>query len=135
MPGDGPQADYLGVDMPDTTAPEQAADTLRSEVRAAISNAYYDARNAGRTMEHAADDAAARVMARLSRPAEKVRPGFTVSCLAHPDSSLHAETWDAIEEWCDTHAETVPHDERWAITFPTSVGVTYRGPVLIGAGA
>ena len=39
---------------------------LRGEVRAAISNAYYDARNAGRTMEHAADDAADRVIACLS---------------------------------------------------------------------
>lgn len=52
--------------MPESTAPEQHQDTLRSDIRAAISNAYYDARNAGRTMEHAADDAADRVMACLS---------------------------------------------------------------------
>lgn len=32
-------------------------DELKSDIRAAISNAYYEARNAGRTMEHAADDA------------------------------------------------------------------------------
>lgn len=32
--------------------------TLRSQLRAVISDAYYNARNAGRTMEQAADDAA-----------------------------------------------------------------------------
>lgn len=48
--------------MPESTA-------LRSAIRAAISNSYYDARNAGRTMEQAADDAADRVMACLSAKA------------------------------------------------------------------
>lgn len=33
------------------------------DVRAAISDAYYDARNAGETMEQAADNAADAVMA------------------------------------------------------------------------
>lgn len=33
---------------------------LHPRLRAAISNAYYDARNEGRTMESAADDAANR---------------------------------------------------------------------------
>lgn len=32
-------------------------------IRAAISNAYYEARNEGRTMEQAADDATAAVLA------------------------------------------------------------------------
>lgn len=35
---------------------------LRSQVRAAISNAYYEARNEGRTMESAADDATEKVL-------------------------------------------------------------------------
>ena len=34
------------------------SDEEYQRVRAVISNAYYDARNAGRTMEHAADEAA-----------------------------------------------------------------------------
>ena len=37
-------------------------DETRVEIRAAISNAYYDARNAGRTMEAAADSATAAVV-------------------------------------------------------------------------
>ena len=57
--------------------------------------------------------------------------GFAVACLAHPDSTLRATTWDAVESWCDSHAEAVPHDGRWAITFRTSVGVTYRQPVSV----
>lgn len=52
--------------MPDSTEPEQNRDTLRGEIRAAISNAYYDARNTGRTMEHAADEAANQVLALVS---------------------------------------------------------------------
>jgi hypothetical protein len=36
--------------------------TLRGRIRTTISNAYYDARNDGLTMESAADDAADRVM-------------------------------------------------------------------------
>lgn len=35
---------------------------LRDEIRAAISNAYYEARNTHRTMEAAADDAVDAVM-------------------------------------------------------------------------
>lgn len=35
-------------------------------IRAAISNAFYSARDAGRTMEHAADDAVRRVLGVLS---------------------------------------------------------------------
>jgi hypothetical protein len=35
----------------------------REAIRAAISNAYYEARNEGRTMEQAADDATDRVLA------------------------------------------------------------------------
>lgn len=36
---------------------------LQSKIRAAISNAYYDARNEGQTMEAAADNATAAVVA------------------------------------------------------------------------
>lgn len=40
--------------------------TLQADIRAAISNAYYEARNHGQTMEVAADNAATSVMAVLS---------------------------------------------------------------------
>ena len=36
--------------------------TVRDRIRAAISDSYYDARNDGLTMEHAADQATAKVM-------------------------------------------------------------------------
>lgn len=36
---------------------------IHQRVRAAISDSYYDARDSGLTMEHAADHAAAKVMA------------------------------------------------------------------------
>lgn len=36
--------------------------TIRDRIRAAISDSYYDARNDGLTMEHAADQATAKVM-------------------------------------------------------------------------
>jgi hypothetical protein len=40
---------------------------LRDEVRRVISDAYYNARNEGRTMEHAADSAADAVVAVVER--------------------------------------------------------------------
>lgn len=43
--------------------------TRREQIRKAISDAYYDARNAGRTMEAAADDATDRVIELLGVPA------------------------------------------------------------------
>lgn len=42
--------------------PGQLQRTVRDEIRAAISNAYYDARNAGQTMDQAADRAALKVI-------------------------------------------------------------------------
>jgi hypothetical protein len=56
--------------------------------------------------------------------------GFTATCLAHTDSTAHTETWDALETWMDTHAQTVEHDPRWSITYRTSVGVSGREPIL-----
>lgn len=44
------------------------------EVRAAISNAYYGARNASRTMEHAADDATKAVLLLIDKARAKVAP-------------------------------------------------------------
>lgn len=38
------------------------AETLADRIRAAISDSYYDARDDGLTMEHAADQATAKVM-------------------------------------------------------------------------
>lgn len=38
------------------------AESLAARIRAAISDSYYDARNDGLTMEHAADQATAKVM-------------------------------------------------------------------------
>ena len=43
----------------------------RQTIRAAISNAFYEERNAGRTMEDAADRAANEVMALVSADAEE----------------------------------------------------------------
>lgn len=43
----------------------------REAIRAVISDAFYDARNAGRTMEHAADSAADAVMALVRADAEE----------------------------------------------------------------
>lgn len=45
-----------------------------SDIRAAISDAYYDARNNHRTMEQAADAAAAAVEATIARPPVEVDP-------------------------------------------------------------
>jgi hypothetical protein len=42
--------------------------TVRDRIRAAISDSYYDARNDGLTMEHAADQATAKVMAIIEEP-------------------------------------------------------------------
>jgi tRNA(Ile2) C34 agmatinyltransferase TiaS len=39
------------------------SETIRDRIRDAISDSYYDARNDGLTMEHAADTATAKVMA------------------------------------------------------------------------
>lgn len=44
----------------------------RNAVRAAISNAYYEARNAGRTMEQAADEATEAVLAITEARIEQV---------------------------------------------------------------
>jgi Asp/Glu/hydantoin racemase len=44
--------------------------SIREDVRAAISNAYYEARNNGRTMEQAADDATAGVLAVIATLAD-----------------------------------------------------------------
>jgi hypothetical protein len=41
---------------------------IRDRIRAAISDSYYDARNDGLTMEHAADTATAKVMSIISEP-------------------------------------------------------------------
>lgn len=48
--------------------------TLREDVRAAISNAYYGSRNAGRTMEHAADDATEAVLLLIDKARAEVAP-------------------------------------------------------------
>lgn len=48
--------------------------TLREDVRAAVSNAYYGARNAGRTMEGAADDATKAIMPLIDRARAEVAP-------------------------------------------------------------
>lgn len=44
--------------------------TARDRIRAAISDSYYDARNDGLTMEHAADEATAKVMQIISEDDE-----------------------------------------------------------------
>lgn len=53
---------------------------LRAEVRKAISDAYYEARNNGQTMETAADNAAdavtAILTARLDATVEELKPIF-----------------------------------------------------------
>jgi hypothetical protein len=51
-------------------------ESLKAEIRAAISNAYYDARNAGETMEHAADVAATKVMEILEGPPKDLPGAF-----------------------------------------------------------
>jgi transcription elongation GreA/GreB family factor len=43
-------------------------DELQQKIRAAISTAYYDARNHGRTMEDAADRATTAVMRLVGKP-------------------------------------------------------------------
>lgn len=50
-------------------------ESLKASVRAAISNAYYDARNAGDTMETAADVAATAVMKLVFEHIEQERGG------------------------------------------------------------
>lgn len=50
-------------------------ESLKATIRAAISNAYYDARNAGETMESAADRAATDVMEILEGPPKDDLPG------------------------------------------------------------
>lgn len=52
-------------------------DGLREQIRASISNSYYDARNAGRTMTEAAEAATARIEALLDKaPLEKQDGSF-----------------------------------------------------------
>ncbi len=51
-------------------------------VREAITNAYYDARNAGRTMEDAADDARDAVLAALGIPADATTDDIKAANLA-----------------------------------------------------
>jgi hypothetical protein len=66
------------VAMPETVGPvltyldddKGPISRVEGEVRAVISNAYYDARNAGRTMDQAATDAADRVVNLLARRAD-----------------------------------------------------------------
>lgn len=53
---------------------ETSTTTNKQEIRAAISNAYYDARNTGRTMEAAADAAVEAVLA-ITQPINVVFDG------------------------------------------------------------
>jgi hypothetical protein len=48
--------------MSDSVGPRPVSPELRTQVRAAITNAYYEARNKGETMEAAADDATSAVL-------------------------------------------------------------------------
>ena len=65
--------------MTDTPRTE-AASLLRSEVRRVVTDAYYEARNAGETMETAADNAADAVMALAAfRPAAKPEAGLRMA--------------------------------------------------------
>lgn len=50
------------------------SDGLRGQIRAAISNAYYEARNHGQTMEVAADNATAKVVALIAPLERTERP-------------------------------------------------------------
>jgi len=47
--------------------------TVRDRIRAAISDSYYDARNDGLTMEHAADQATAKVLVIFNDRVDELR--------------------------------------------------------------
>lgn len=90
--------------------PSAENDALFPRFRRAISNAYYDARNAGRTMEQAADAAAADceevVKAWLAEHASNVIPP------GRPMPSADRDALDLLAEWYDWWIETPGAPEK-----------------------
>lgn len=84
-------------------------DQLAAEMRAAISNAYYDSRHEGRTMEDAADRAvrdalATPAMAALLREAENLR--VRLGIIRHLVANYLYNEDGENEEWLEVAYET-----------------------------
>lgn len=85
---------------------------LRDKLRAAISDAYYDGRDLGKTMEESADDALAAVVSVLAPEDNKYCYAFTADpnwCVAHkaayPKNSLFCEK---TPDRSKTEIKTIP---------------------------
>lgn len=85
--------------------------SARDEMRAAISNAYYEARNNGRTMEQAADDAVAGVLGVIA-----TMPDDKSLRLAVHKAITDRLSWASLH-WGteDVHPDAWPHVARAAI--------------------
>lgn len=86
--------------------------TLRDDVRAAISNAYYDARNAGRTMEHAADVATDAVMQLVMPPTASDLPDEGPRKVSIAEFDVEGRFYGYTPRECGSH-RTVGRHRAW----------------------
>lgn len=104
-----PPRDPGGPGMSDQTPEPEGARQLRGMVREAITNAYYDARNTGATMETAADTATESVM--------------KITASVHENAVGYGKVLGALEVLDEIMLEREDSEEEFIVSLRTD----YRG--------